>query len=357
VTALGALALRLLARWETLLVLAIIGAGIWSTTLSPFFFTRVNLLDLLTPYIFIGLMAFGLTFVVIAGEIDISVVSNMAVSVVCFAQVYDAGVNVWIAARVGLGVASVLGLVNGALVSVIDLPSLAITLGTMAAYGGLAYVVLSGEGVASFPSGYTKIGGGYVAGNQLPVALLVVVGVAAVLGFVLHATRFGRYVFTIGSNREAARFSGIPVTRVRMSVFGVSGLLAGLAGVVYVGYFGSARADAGTGSLLDVVTAVVLGGVDIFGGSGSMLGVVLALVLVAELRNGMQLANIQGDTQDIVIGGLLLAAIVAGNVLRAVQTGRIRIGPLRMGRREVIGNDTAETVTTSKLTPQNLKGR
>src|SRR5919197_2783882 len=199
-----AIAVRLIARWETLLVLAIVGAGIWSTTLSPFFLRRPNLLDLLTPYIFIGLMAFGLTFVVIAGEIDISVVSNMAVSVVSFAQLFDAGVNVWLAALIALGVATALGLANGVLVSILDLPSLAITLGTLAAYGGLAYVILSGEGVASFPSSYTKIGGGYIAGNQLPIALLLVVAIAVVLGFVLHATRFGRYVFTIGSNREAS---------------------------------------------------------------------------------------------------------------------------------------------------------
>ncbi len=351
-----AIAVRLLARWETLLVVAIVGAGIWSTTLSPFFLQRANLLDLLTPYIFIGLMAFGLAFVVIAGEIDISIVSNMAASVVCFAQLYAAGVNVWLAALIGLGVATVLGLVNGALVSLLELPSLAITLGTLAAYSGLAYVILSGEGVASFPAGYSKIGGGYI-GKELPIALLVVIALALVLGLVLHATRFGRYVFTIGSNREAARFSGIPVARVRMTVFAVSGLMAGFAGVVYVGYFGSARADAGTGSLLDVVTAVVLGGVDIFGGAGSMLGVFLALILVAELRNGMQLANIQGDTQDIVIGGLLLAAIIAGNLLRAVQGGRIRVGPLRLARREVVEHEATEAIIASKLAPENLKGR
>jgi rhamnose transport system permease protein len=328
---------RLLARWETLLVLAIFGVGVWSTTLSPFFLTRANLLDLTTPYIFIGLMAFGLTFVVIAGEIDISVVSTLAVSVVCFAQLFAAGVNVWLAGFLGLVVAGALGLANGLLVGLLNLPSLAVTLGTLAGYGGLAYVVLSGEGVASFPTSYTEIGGGYLAGKKLPVALLVMLAVAALLGLLLHATRFGRYLFTIGSNREAARFSGIPVARARVTVFVISGLMAGFAGVVYVGYFGSARADAGVGSLLDVVTAVVLGGVDIFGGAGSMLGVLLALVLVAEVRNGMQLKNYSGDRQDIVIGVLLLAAIVAGNILRAAQSGGVRTGWLRAVRREVIG--------------------
>ena len=349
------LARRLLARWETLLVVAIIGAGVWSTTLSPFFLTRANLLDLVTPYVFIGMMAFGLTFVVIAGEIDISVVSMLAVSVVCFAQIFDSGTNVWIAALAGLAVATALGLVNGLLVGLLNLPSLAITLGTLAAYAGLAFVVLGGEGVASFPESYTRIGGGYLWSDQLPVALLVLLGFALVLGLLLHATRFGRYVFTIGSNRETARFSGIPVARVRVTVFALSGLMAGVGGVIYVGYFGSARADAGTGSLLDVVTAVVLGGVDIFGGSGSMLGVLLALVLVAELRNGMQLANIAGETQDIVIGALLLAAIVAGNLLRAAQAGGVPTGRLRPRRREVIEHETAEVVVPSSLEPRARK--
>ena len=348
---------RLLARWEALLVVAILGVGVWSWTLSPFFLVRANLLDLVTPYVFIGLMAFGLAFVVVAGEIDISVVSTLAVSVVCFAQLFAAGANVWLAAVAGLAIATALGLVNGLLVGILNLPSLAITLGTLAAYQGLAFVVLGGEGVASFPESYTKLGGGYLAGNQLPVALLVLLGFALLLGLLLHATRFGRYLFTIGSNREAARFSGIPVARVRVTVFALSGLMAGFAGVVYVGYFGSARGDAGVGSLLDVVTAVVLGGVDIFGGAGSMLGVLLALVLVAELRNGMLLANIAGDTQDIVIGVLLLAAIVAGNLLRAAKAGGAQPGRLRLRRREVIGHEAAEAVMPTNLEPQNLKGR
>ena len=346
---------RLVVRWETLLVLAIVGVGIWSATLSPFFFQRANLLDLVTPYVFIGLMAFGLTFVVIAGEIDISVASTLAVSVVTFAQLYDHGVTVWLAALVGLAAATGLGLVNGLLVGVLNLPSLAITLGTLAAYQGLAFVILSGEGVASFPESYTKLGGGYIS-NELPIALLVLLGFAFVLGVVLHATRFGRYLFAIGSNREAAGLSGVPVSRVRVTIFMLSGLMAGVAGIVYVGFFGSARADAAQGSLLDVVTAVVLGGVNIFGGAGSMLGVLLALVLVAELRNGMQLANLAGDTQNIVIGVLLLAAIVAGNLVRAAQARGLGGIERRRPRREVSSAQTADS-SVGDPNPQGAKGR
>jgi rhamnose transport system permease protein len=339
---LKSIAARLLVRWETLLVVAIVGVGIWSATLSPFFLKSANLLDLVTPYVFIGLMAFGLTFVVITGEIDISVASTLAASIVCFAQIFGAGVNIWLAALAALGIAAALGLANGLLVGVLNLPSLAVTLGTLAAYSGLAFIVLSGEGVASFPAGFTKFGGGYLVNKELPVALLVMLGFAVALGVLLHATRFGRYLFSIGSNREAARLSGIPVTRVRITVFVLSGLMAGIAGLVYVGYFGSARADAAQGSLLDVVTAVVLGGVGIFGGTGSMPGVLLALVLVAEVRNGMQLANLSGQLQNIVIGVLLLAAIVAGNLIASAQTGGLRAAKLRRLRKGVTSDKRAE---------------
>jgi rhamnose transport system permease protein len=328
--------LGVLVRWETVLVLLILAVGVWCRSLSPLFLTRVNLLDLATPYIFIGLMALGLTFVIIAGEIDISVASILAVSVVVLGQIYEAGANIWFAALVGLLVATGLGLVNGFLVAVVGLPSLAVTLGTLAAYRGLAFLIHSGEGVASFPTQFTNIGIGYVWGQQVPVALLVFLGAAVALGFLLHATRFGRYIYALGANREAARYSGVPVTRARIAVFGLSGLLAGIAGLVYVGFFGSSRADAADGSLLDVVTAVVLGGVDIFGGSGSMVGVVLSVLLVAELRNGMQLDNIGGDTQNIVIGVLLLAAILAGNAIRALQTSGLRTRIARASKKEVV---------------------
>jgi rhamnose transport system permease protein len=343
---------RATARWEALLVVLIIAVGIWSTTLSSFFLHRANLLDLTTPYAYLGLMAFGLTFVVIAGEIDISVCSTMTVSAVSFAQIWHSGANVWIAATIGLVIAGALGLVNGLLIGVLNLPSLAVTLGTLAAYRGLAYVILGGEARSGFPTSFTNIGGGYVH-TELPYALLVLLGSALVLGLVLHGTRFGRYLYTLGSNKEATRFSGVPDTRVRVSIFVISGLMAGLAGIVYLGYFGSVQADAASGSeLITVVTAVVLGGVDIFGGAGTMLGVLLALILVAELRNGMQLANVGGAAQDIVVGGLLLAAILAGNVVRAVQARGLPWRRADRPRKEVLETESHEQVPvkpTSKI--------
>lgn len=348
---------RATARWEALLVVLIIGAGIWSTTLSSYFLHRANLLDLTTPYAYLGLMAFGLTFVVIAGEIDISVCSTMTVSAVSFAQLWHSGMDVWVAAAIGLLIAGGLGLVNGLLVGVLNLPSLAVTLGTLAAYRGLAYVILGGQARSGFPTAFTNIGGGYID-TDLPVALLVLLGSALVLGLVLHATRFGRYLYTLGSNREATRFSGVPDTRVRVTIFVISGLMAGLAGIVYLGYFGSVQADAASGSeLITVVTAVVLGGVDIFGGAGSMLGVLLALILVAELRNGMQLANIGGAAQDIVVGGLLVGAILAGNVVRAVQSRGLPWRRARRPRKEVLETESQEQVAVTTPRSKVFEGR
>lgn len=335
------------ARWELLLVLLIVAGGIWSWTLSSFFLREANLLDLATPYVFIGLMAFGLTFVVIAGEIDISVASNMTVAAVCCAEIWQAGVNVWLAGLAGLAVATTLGLVNGLLVGLLNLPSLAVTLGTLAAFRGLAYVILGGSSISGLPTSFTDVGGGYI-GGKLPIALLVLLGAALVLGVLLHETRFGRYVYSIGSNRVASQFSGIPVARVRVTIFALSGLMAGCAAIVYLGFFGSVQADAASGSeLIDVVTAVVLGGVDIFGGSGSMVGVLLAFILIAVLRNGMQLANLGGATQDIVIGGLLLGAILAGNAVRAVQGRGLPFRRASSPRKEVNQTESAGEVTVN----------
>jgi rhamnose transport system permease protein len=315
----GALARTLVGRWEFVLVLLIIAAGIWSASLSPFFLDTENLLDLMKPYTMIGLMALGLTLVVIAGEIDISVASTLAVSVVVFADVWDHGLNIWLACLVGLLVGTGLGIVNGILVGILDLPSLAVTLGTLAAYRGLAFVVLGGGGITGFPSDYTRLGIADLGSSPVPIALTIFVAATLVFAVLLHGTRFGRYVYAIGSNREAARFSGIPVNRVRVTLFAISGLMAAAAGLVYVSYFATARADAATVALLDVVAAVVLGGVNIFGGSGTILGVFLAVVLIAVLRNGMGLANVGGETQSIVIGALLLGSILTGNVIRAVR--------------------------------------
>lgn len=328
-----------LRRWESALVLLVIVSVLGSALVSPTAFSPSYLLDMLTPYIYLYVMALGLMFVIIVGEIDISVISTMVLSAAVFSQLYAAGVAVPLCVVIALLLSAALGTVNGVLVAVVRLPSLAVTLGTMAAYRGLSYVLLGGAVRSKFPSGLSQIGGGYVAGI-VPIALLVLLGIAALLALALHTTRFGRYFFSIGQNSAAAYGSGIPVSRYKIIAFALAGLTAGIASVIYFGYFGSIEADSASGSeLVDVITVIVFGGVSIFGGSGSVVGVILAAVFIASLRDGMQLADVSGSVQGIVVGSLLVVVTslrgglgwVAAlrKLLRRVSTGD---GSARSGR-------------------------
>jgi rhamnose transport system permease protein len=304
-----------LARWELVLVFLIVGAALWSNNISPFF-AQQNFLDMLKPFVAIGLMTLGLTLVVIIGEIDISITSILALSAVIFASAWASGVPLALACLIGIATGAILGLINGILVGVFNLPALAVTLGTQVGYQGLAFVILTTEGVTSFPDALTRIGFGFLPGTSIPVAVVILAVFALMFSILLHATRFGRNAFIIGSNKQAARFSGIPVKRIQVMVFVLSGSMAGIAGIVYAGFFNTVRADIASADLLDVITGVVLGGVSIFGGSGSIPGVILSLVLIATVRKGMGLANISSPVQGMVIGVLLVLAILLGNFIK-----------------------------------------
>lgn len=313
-----------LARWEVVLIFLIIGAILWSNSISPFF-SQQNFLDMLKPFVAIGLMTLGLTMVVVLGEIDISVTSILALSAVIFSTAWASGVPLLLAAVIGVIAGGLLGLINGVLVAVFNLPSLAVTLGTQVGFQGLAYVILTTEGVTGFPDILTRIGFGYLPDTQIPVSVVVLAIFTVLFTILLHATRFGRNAFIIGSNKQAARFSGIPVKRIQITAFVISGAMAGVAGLIYAGFFNTVRADIASTDLLDVVTGVVLGGVSIFGGSGSIPGVLLSLVLIASVRKGMGLANISSPVQGMIIGVLLLVAILLGNFIRRnAQRHRIK---------------------------------
>jgi len=314
-------ALRWLARWEGVLLVLLILALVVSGSISPFF-REQNFFDLIKSFVAIGLMSLGLTFVIIAGEIDISITSTLALSTVIFATAWSSGVDLALSALLAVLVGAVLGLFNGVLVALFNLPALAVTLGTLAAYRGLAYVILTTQGVTGFPDAFTRIGFGYVGDTKIPVAVVVLAVFTVIFSLILHFTRFGRQLYILGSNREVARFSGVRVRFMRLSTFVISGVMAAIAGLIYAGFFNTVRADVASEDLLDVITAVVLGGVDIFGGSGSIPGVLLALILIAVMRKGMALANISSPVQGMIIGVLLLVAILLGNFLRQrVQQG------------------------------------
>ncbi len=308
-----------LARWETLLAVTLAAVIILGALASPFLLTPGNFSNLTVAVIEVSIMALPMSLVIIAGEIDLSVESMVGLSSSILGFLYAAGVPLWIAILVVLAVGALGGLLNGLLVTRAGLPSLVVTLGTLALYRGLALVVLGPQAISQFPSAFTTFGFGQIPGTPIPWPLVVFVILGIGLGLMLHRTWVGREIYAIGKSPRAAAFSGVRVARVKASLFVLSGVVASLSGVILTARFASARADAGTGMTLTVVTIVLLGGVNIFGGSGSIVGVVLAAATLAVLENALRLTGIPADYQSIVVGLLLIVSVGLPNAAHQVN--------------------------------------
>jgi rhamnose transport system permease protein len=301
---------RLIARWETLLVVALLGLIVLGTFLSPFFLTPGNFSNLIAALMEVAIMAVPMTLIIVAGEIDLSVESMAGLASAILGFLWAAGVPLWVAIPAVLIVGGLGGLMNGLLVARGGLPSLVVTLGTLALFRGLALIVLGPRGISDFPPGFTELGFGHVPGTLIPWPFVIFLALALLLGIVLHRTWIGRQIYAIGKNTGAARFSGVRVTRAKVSLFVLSGLIAALAGIILTSRLSSARADAGSGMTLTVVTVVLLGGVNIFGGSGTIPGVVLAVLAVAVMQNALRLAHVTVEVQSIALGLLLILSVV-----------------------------------------------
>ncbi|MDQ4075835.1 MAG: ABC transporter permease [Chloroflexota bacterium] len=301
-------------RWEWLLVALIIVMTLVNTRLSPFFLNTGNLLRTASDFVEIGIMVLPMAYIIITGNIDLSVASTLALSASLMGWMFMNGWNIWIAAVAALLAGALAGLLNGVLVARLRLPSLVVTLGTLSFYRGLAYALLGDQAARGYPASFTYLGQGTLGNTRIPFSLLLLLVLALIFGLVLHKTTFGRYLYAMGNNEEAARYSGVPVARIKIIIFVLAGLMAALAGLILAARFGSTRPDIGLGLELTVITVTVLGGINIFGGSGTMIGAVLALLLIGIMRFGMGLMNIQGQVQTIVIGLLLILSILLPNL-------------------------------------------
>lgn len=303
-----------LLRWEWMLVGLMLLTILINTRLSPFFLDARNLSRTSSDFMEIGLMMLPMVFIIITGNIDLSVASNMGMSASFMGLLHNQGVNIWVAALAGLLLGTLGGMLNGYLVARVKLPALVVTLGTYAFYRGIAYGFLGDQAARGYPKSFTYLGQGRVFDTLIPFSVALFILMAILFGLVLHRTTFGRYLYAIGNNENATLYSGVPVARIKFIIYALSGSMAALAGLILAARFGSTRPDIGTGLELAVITAVVLGGVDINGGKGTMLGAVLALFLIGLMRFGMGLLNIQGQVQGIVIGLLLILSILLPNV-------------------------------------------
>jgi len=221
----------------------------------------------------------------------------------------------------------------------VGLPSLAVTLAGLIGYRGLALMLIEDGSLGGFPDWFERLGQGAFFG-PLPFAIVLFAGLLVIAGLVLHRTGFGRYVYVVGNSADVARFSGVNVSRVKFILFVMSGLVAAIAGLLLAARFGSVRGSVGQGFELDVITIVLFGGVSIFGGRGSMIGVMLSILVILNLRNGLALLGVSGNTQTGVIGALLILSVLLPNLASDV---RRRLA--RRARREAV---TAEPVVSSE---------
>jgi rhamnose transport system permease protein len=297
-----------------MLLVILLGCTIaFGASVSPYFLQSTNLFYICLNVGEVAIMALPLTLIVITGEIDLSVASMLGLSGVAMAELFKHGWPIWPAMAAAIVLGMLLGAFNGFLVTRVGLPSLAVTIGTLTLYRGLAVVILGPNIVSSFPERYTNIGVNGFAGTFLSWSVAFFLVLAVVFGVLLHLTPLGRSLFVMGANKDAALYAGFRVRRIKFLLFVLSGVICAFAGILYTFQLSTAVQDNGLGLELNVVAIVLLGGVSIFGGKGSILGVVLAVFVYAALQNTLFLTSFPQRAFGIVTGCLLLISVLVPN--------------------------------------------
>lgn len=306
---------RALRSWEMILLAVAIAVFTVNSFASPYFLNAWNLSDATFNFTEKAMIAMAMAMLIIAGEIDLSVASIIALASTAMGIAMQAGAGVPVLVLVGIGTGLLCGAVNGALVAGMGLPSIVVTIGTMSLFRGISFIVLGDQAFTGYPDGFDYFGQGYVWW-VFSVELVLFAVIAVVYGILLHKTNFGRAVYAIGNNATAAQFSGVRTARVRFILFLLTGLMSGIAAVCLTSRLGSTRPSIATGFELEVITMVVLGGVNILGGSGRILGVVLAAVIMGMVTFGFGLLNVPGIVMSIFLGILLIGVIALPRLIR-----------------------------------------
>lgn len=302
------------AIWVVLVVLVIA-----FTIANPRFISSTNILMMLRQVSMLGIASIGMTFVILLGDIDLATGSIITfVNIICAYFMVNLGMNWILAIILSLVVATLIGTLNGFMVSTIGIPALIATFAVQTAFQGLALIICGGLPINGFTEKFKVFGQGYV--GIVPVPVIIMVFCFAIGSFILNKTYFGRYFYAVGGNVEAAKLSGIRVGRIKYLVFSISGFFAGLAGIVMLSRTNSGMSNAGLGYEFDVITCVVLGGVSVTGGYGKISGVVAGTFIIGALKNGMVLMNINSYIQSIVMGVVLALAVGFDCIQKKRQT-------------------------------------
>lgn len=305
---------RVIFQWETFLIVILLAVNIMNRAISPNYFKATQLFSAINQFLVKGFIALPMAYILILGEIDLSVGSIVALSATLLGVSYNSGLPMWVSVLVALACGLVCGLINGLiLVKFQELAPMIVTLGTQTLYRGICSMILGNEStgglhaVESFKNiYYAKIGPVYVM-------TLVFLAAAVVFGLVLHKTTFGRWLYAIGSNRTAAQYSAVPVQKVRLVCYVLIGLVSGVVGILYASWMGTIRSDIATGYELEAISMCVLGGISTAGGKGNFPGAVIAVFIIGLLRYGLGLVNITGETMLVVIGVILILVVMIPN--------------------------------------------
>jgi rhamnose transport system permease protein len=314
-------------RWESGLLLALAAVVIYGTLVSSEFLTADTVFYFGINIGPVAIMALPMTLIVITGEIDLSVASMLGLSGSVLGYLFGHGMSIWPAMLICLAVGAAGGALNGVLVTRLRLPSIAVTIGTLTLFSGVAEIILGSNSITGFPASLTKVGTVPIPGTKLSYGIGIFIVLAVIYGIILHATPVGRSIYAIGLQEEAAFFSGIRVKRIKFLLYVTSGVVCAFVGILYTFQDASARYDAGSGLELNVVAVALFGGISIFGGKGTIGGVALSVLVVGAFDEALTLINVSAQVQNIVFGVLLLISVLVPNGaegFRRLQQSRSR---------------------------------
>lgn len=286
--------------------------------LSDYFFTVNNLLNIIRQVSIIAIMAFGMTFVILTGGIDLSVGSLLAVSAAVTAGlIINIGIFYLLVIPIGMLIGVLLGGFSGLMVAKAKMPAFIVTLGMMTIARGLTLIYTDGRPISGFNEDFRFIGAGHIGGIPVPVIIMLII--LFICYITLKKTPYGRYVYAIGGNEEAAKLSGINVDRIKMSVYALSGLLSAISGIILASRLNSAQPTAGSGYELDAIATVVLGGTSLSGGQGGVVGTLIGALIIGVLNNGLNLLNVSSFYQQVAKGAVILIAVYIDRRSKAVE--------------------------------------
>jgi rhamnose transport system permease protein len=315
---------RVLLTREGAIIALLVAVILWAIYFVAYFGSQLTMTFLLLDIAPILLIALPMTLVIVSGEIDLSVASIVGLSSVLVGVLVDHGASVPVAAVVALVAGLACGALNGFLIAYVGLPSLAVTIGTLALFRGIAVGVLGTKAITSFPARWSKLAKDEIGSTGVPVVMIAFVVLAVGFTLLLHFSTFGRGVYDIGLNTEAAEFTGVPVRRTKFMLFLLSGVVSAFAGIYFTLRFTSSRGDNATGLELQVIAAVLLGGVSIFGGRGKLHGVIAGVLLIGVISSALRLQGVTINVVNIIIGLLLVASVMSTSVLAWVSDAAAR---------------------------------